>query len=472
MKLPWTRIPPRLDDDQADLLINATTTALKRSLDNLYGISHNGKRDLVKIYGYPEPGDLCFDYFLTQYKMNGVANRIASMPPRSCWRDGAFLAESDDENAEVILAEEMRALGRAGLFRELEKADILNRLGQFSVMYIGLPDNNDLTKPVGKGGGSIEDIYFAAFSEASVTISKYDTDKTSKRFGLPEIYTLTPGATGTGSNKAADTRQPIKAHWSRVVHLAEGALDNGVYGIPVLQPIINRCLDLDKTVGGAAEAFFRNAAQKMVMAIDKEATITPEGMTAFQADVEKFVNQMQNIIGAKGSKISALAVQTADPGPVTATAWEFIAGYTGISRRIWTGDGSGQYTGNEDKASFNQIISDRQQQECTGWLEQALTAIDSAGLIKMPEDYIIGYPVPTAMDEKTSSEVALNRARAAQAVAGAIQAYAMTPGAESMIPPESFRRAVLELDIEELEKITLELTGVSADGDGDLEDEE
>lgn len=468
MKLPWKR--PLLDDEQLQHFINTSTTILKRDMTSLFGVSHNGKRDLQKVYGYPDEGSLTYDYFYTQYQLNGVANRIVSMPARSCWRDGAELREDPEAN-DVLFADEMAALDRAGLFDALEECDILNRLGEYAVLYIGLPDTNDTALAIEKKGSEsdLEDIYFAAYSQDSAVIAKYDTEITSPRYGLPETYTLTPTGITSGTT-AADQRQSITAHWSRVVHMAEGSLGNKLTGIPALKPIINRVLDLEKTTGGAAEAFYRNAAQKLTFAVDKEYKISEDQFKAFQSDMEDFINQWKNAIGATGLKVNSLEVPMADPKPATEAAWSFIAAYTGVSRRIWTGEGSGQLTGNEDKASFNQLISDRQKQLCAGWLLTGLRAIEKAGLIKMPAKFVITWPLPTAMDEETESKVNLNNAKAAEARAGAIAAYVMAPGAESIIPPKEFLTTVMALEGEALDRLVAELGEMKGVGDGELED--
>lgn len=468
MKPFWKR--PLLDDEQLQRFINTSTTILKRDMTSLFGVSHNGNRDLQKVYGYPDEGSLTYDYFYTQYQLNGVANRIVNMPARSCWRDGAELREDPDANA-VIFTDEMAALDRAGLFDALEECDILNRLGEYAVLYIGLPDTNDTSQPIEKKGSEndLENIYFAAYSQDSAVINKYDEDIASPRYGLPETYTLTPTGLVSGST-ASDQRQSITAHWSRVVHMAEGSLGNRLFGIPALKPIINRVLDLEKTTGGAAEAFYRNAAQKLTFAVDKEYKLDGPALEAFQSDMEDFINQWKNAIGATGLKVDSLEVPMADPTPATKAAWTFIAAYTGVSQRIWTGEGSGQLTGNEDKASFNQLISDRQKQLCAGWLLTALKAIEKAGLVTLPVKYVITWPLPTAMDEETESKVNLNNAKAAQARAEAIAAYVMAVGAESIIPPKEFLTTVLALEGEALDRLTAELGGMIDRGDGNLED--
>lgn len=438
---------------------NAYKTIRRSDEAGLFGFSHDGNRDIKEVYGYPTEGQRSFSYYYEYYRFNGMANRIVSMIPRSCWRDGAVISDSHDSDT-VLLEDEMKELKRAGMFRELEKADILNRIGNYSVMYVGVPDGEDPSQPVSntpKSASLAKDVYFAAYNFDSITITDYDEDPTSARYGLPVMYTLNPSSTNTDS-KTADNRQSIKAHWTRVVHLAEGALDNGITGTPALEPGITRCIDWDKTIGGGAEAFFRNAAQKLTLDIDKEAKATKDDMDALNDGSKKWLNGWKSFIGLKGAKIRALEVPNADPRESTETIIQGLSGTYGIPVRILTGEGAGQLAGNEDKASYNQLINDRQDQLCAEWLLDTLTPLERAGMLTMPEDFVVQWPLPEAMDEKTMSEVRLNEARAANALADA--------GSKLSLGGEEFIGALLET-FTTLDGSAFEgLIGGIADGDG------
>lgn len=441
--------PPRPDDAQLGVLarvVNATTTRLFTTLST-FGLSHNGGRDLLKVFGYPTESERSFDYFWNLYRFGGYSARIVAGVPRSCWRDGArFLPDTDSE--EELISDELATLRGLGLFRALERADILNRIGAYSVLYVGVPDGKDPREPIeGGGGGRLDDVYFSPYSQPAATVVQYDTDVRSPRYGLPELYTLNPNgvhAAHSGTT-VADVRQSITAHWSRVVHLAEGALDNALTGTPYLDPIVHRILDLDKAAGGAAEAYYRNAAQKFTMDIDKEASMSAAEMAALDEASKAWLNDWKTFIGARGAKFRTHPVDMISPRDTVDVALDELSAYTGIPRRILTGEGGGQLKGTEDKASYNQLINDRQDQECTGWFLGALAPIAAAGLLQLPERYVVDWPVPEAMDEETQSKVELNEARAAQARAQAVATYGAAPGAEAVVPPDVFRREVLRV---------------------------
>ena len=439
---------PNLGDDQVGFLANVVNSTIRQlSTLSAFGVSHNKGRDIKEVFGYPTEAERSYQYYWELFKFQDYAARIVGAPPRSCWRDGVVIRPEEDSK-EVLLADEMTALKGAGLFLGLERADVLNRVGSFAALFVGVPDGKPPREPIdGSGGGKLEDVYFSPYSEAAVTISDYETDTKSPRYGLPILYTLDPSSSRAGSTTTAtDIRQAITVHWSRVVHMSEGALDNGIYGAPALEAVANRLVDLNKTIGGSAESYYRNASQKYTMDIDKEASITAPEIEALDEAAKAWINGWKDFIGMRGAKINNLSVDQIPPKETVMVALQAISGATGIPIRILTGEGAGQLAGNEDKASYNQLISDRQNQICAPWFLGALRPLDTARLITLPETFFLDWPLPEAMDELTKSEVELNEAKTAEATARAIATFGASPGADLVVPIDEFRTDILRLE--------------------------
>lgn len=407
--------------DAARALITNSTSTL-RDLDTVTGLnlSHGGKRDLDSIYGYTTGGRSYQDYY-ERYRYTGYGNRIVSAPARSCWRDGAVI-KSQSEDGQLVLEEEIQILSRGGMFRVLEQADVLNRIGEFSVMLVGLPGDGELTEPLMNASvkGDLSGVYFSAFAQSAVAVTQYDQNMSSPRYGLPVMYTITPNSSDAKtSSSSTDVREPENVHWSRVVRIAEGSLDNSLVGVSSLDPVFNRIDDLNKATGGAAEAFYRNCMQKFGIKIDKDTKYTAADIASLNTAMQEFTNEQKQFIMTQGGETKALPVQIGSPKDSISVAVDELCAATGIPRRILTGEGGGQLKGTEDKASYNQLISDRQQQICAPALFEVLEILDVAGLLELRDEYVIEWPNPTAMDDLTQSEVALNKARTAKEIAGA-----------------------------------------------------
>lgn len=410
---------PFLSEQGEAVFLNALESTLRRGdISSLFGVSHDKSRDLSDIYGYKRSGERNYDYFSEMYRYNGFANVCISKVPQACWRDGVEI----HVDGQPVLKDEIKQLKSAGIFSGFERSDILNRIGKFAVLFVGVPDGRKASEPVGKvlGKKRFSEVYFAPYSMQSVTISKYDDDVTSTRYGMPEIYTLTPRSDDNAGTSATDTRQTIQAHWTRVVHIAEGSLSNDIYGTYYLDPIADRLEDLNKTIGGSAEAFFRNASQKKTLDIDKDASIGKTELEGFSDSAKEWLNGWKDFIGLKGAKINALEVPNADPTKAVDVAIQEVSAYTGIPQRLLIGAGAGQLAGNEDKGSFNQVVSDRQSAKCEMWLMQGLQVLERAQMLVLPEAFEFFWPLPDAMDEKTASETNKNNAESFAKIISAI----------------------------------------------------
>ena len=177
---------------QVQQLTNAmgvTTLKLRDVMQNALGISHGGERSLYDIYGYPHRYDYKQGY--EYLRRECIGSRVCRGIPESCWRNGFSVMTGQDDEAEEVLSDEVAKLAKRQLFQRLERADVLNRIGNFSIMFVGVPDGLDPREPVGPvRGDGFKSIYFRCYGYDGVTIAKYNDDPTSERFQLPELYQL------------------------------------------------------------------------------------------------------------------------------------------------------------------------------------------------------------------------------------------------------------------------------------------
>lgn len=430
-------------------VLNTVRSIARRSLDKLLGVSHNGKRDIYDIYGYPDDlgGSVGFEFMYRYASRQGVSNRITYGVAHSCWRDGFEVRLDPDDEDSVQLDEELRELNRRGLTRKLEAVDVLGRIGRFSVLYVGLPDGKQPDEEAGSVPATrLKDVYFQPYAYDSVEISAYESDPKSPRYGLPVLYELFR-ITRRSNEKDRGRLQSMRVHWSRVVHIAEGALDSDIEGLGALEPVFNRLLDLDKTCGGSSEAYFRNARRVIAYEIEKEFAQSLIGDTtakeAFDTAVEKFTNEWQDQITLTGAKANSLQVEHQSPKDTVLVAlWE-ISGYTGIPIRILTGEGAGQLAGSEDQLAYNNLIADRQRLHCAAMVEGVLQVFARAGMLGYDPQWAVVFPPQQASTELQRAEVGYKRAQSVDVVA---RALSTAGGAE--FDAESVLRACELSDIE------------------------
>ena len=421
----------------------------------MLGMSHDGKRTIYGVYGYDESlsGDMGFARMYAYSRRQGIANRLTFGVAKTCWRDG-FEVLSDPENKDSQqLVDALTALNKKGMLKKLEQADILNRIGRFSVLLVGVPDGRKLIEPVGKvAGDGFKSIYFKAFAYDGITIHKTDGDHKSARFGLPELYQVRRGNQRGDSEKDTGTTQALVVHWTRLVHLNENALDSDVEGMGALEPIFNRILDLDKATGGSSEAYFRNARGKIAYEIDKEFAAgfakDPASKEAFDEGAKKFTNEWQDHTIAVGATAKSLPTAHHSPLDTVKTAlWE-IAGYSGYPIRVLTGEGSGQLAGSEDQLAVNQITADRQRVVCSHWALGVLEILELAGMIELDAAWTVVFPQQRAATEIQQADIDNKKADTLSKIMSA----ASTPGGEAVVLNSALEVLNLgDIDTEEID---------------------
>lgn len=420
-------------------MANSTRALFERSINQLNGISHNGKRDIYEIYGYPQSlsGNNGFTSMYQLSRRMGFASRLVNGMPKSCWREGFELFESADDDAEKIFEDEIVALNKAGFNRAIEKADVLNRIGRFSVLFVGVPDGLEPDQPVGSvSPDKIDKIYFKPFAYDGIIIQKQNSDPKSPRFGKPEMYQVQRMSRGD-TDKDINQRT-LNVHWTRIIHLNENGLDSDVEGMGFLEPVYNRLLDFQKAVGGSAEAYFRNARRVMAAEMDpkfaSELFNNPAAKKSFDDATQEFVNEQKDFLTLGGAKIQQLQASHASPlDTAKAILWE-VSGYTGWPLRVLTGEGSGQLAGSEDQLAYNALVADRQNIFCSSLLVRLFEILQMAGMVKeLPPTYVPRFPLQTVVSE--TQEVKNNdlRASSLQKVAAAIQTSGGSIDAESAL---------------------------------------
>lgn len=397
------------------------STLSKRVQGALFGVSKNGKRDINDIYGYKT--ELTFSDLYWMYRRGGLAYRIVNGYARSSWRDGITILKDGKE----VHEEELKILNRYGkMVKRLEQADILNRIGRFSVLFVGVPDGLPLDKPLGSASPArLKEVFFRPFAEDGVIIHSWVNDLTSPRHGLPEIYTLQTVDRGDKDHDMAATS--VNVHWSRLVHLSEGALDSEIEGIPCLEPIFNALEDMCKTAGGAAEAYFRNARNRFSMETDPKfaSSFSAADKLALEDEAMRFQNEWQDFIRAGGINIKSLNIPHASPEHTVVALFKIISGTTGYPLRVLTGEGGGQTTGSEDKEAYNQLVQDRRELVCDEWVQAILTILNNAKMMVIDDSEEISWDIPTVVSGKERAIIAKENAAALKATGEAMSTPAL-----------------------------------------------
>lgn len=408
------------------------------------GMTHQGRRDLYEVFGYPRlltPVDL-----YAMYRRSGFANRIVTAYPKATWRDYPCIrdekgnsSEKDSDSYSPFYAAVEEFFEARGILQVLQRFDRLARVGRFGVLVMGFQDGKDLREPLDQGRHKL--LYLQPYGEPSVQVNQWDTDQRSPRYGLPLLYTVQTGNL-SGGDRPVPTRS-FQVHCSRVIHVAENLDEDGVYGVPPLEPIFNRLLDLEKVMGGGAETFWLTANRGMMLSADKEARLDEDDIKKMKEQAEEFQHQLRRYLIGTGMTAQVLGSEAPDPGPNVDKLLDEVAGATGIPKRILIGSERGELASGQDENNWNARIDERREGFATpSILRPFVDTMIATGNIPVPQgQWWAEWPKQAALGPVEESTLLANRT-------AALCNYANSPGAQLVVPEPEFRKEFLGMEPE------------------------
>lgn len=337
----------------------ASALLQRTGLGALLGLQMNGLRNMYGSFGWKTA--ITHQDFVNKYKRQGVARRVVNAYPDAMWSDPPILEGDDAFN------KAWEALNsQTPIFPALQKLDKLCRLGKFAILVVGFDDGRALDQPITTVLDAAQPnrkvIYLQAYSEGAVDVKTYEENTRSPRYGLPTSYSINPGnfiePVGTVQKVAVSQRQ-FTVHWTRVLHVAENALESPIVGSSCLEPIYNDLDDLEKISGGSAEIFWLNARQGLHIDVDKEMELKPDDAKALQEEVDEYSNNLRRVIRTRGVKVSNLGSDYLDPRGVYDVTVSNIAACTGIPKRVLSGSEAGQLASQQDRANWSVRVEER-----------------------------------------------------------------------------------------------------------------
>jgi len=331
------------------------------------GITFGGARDFYEIFGYDRI--ITDRQYRDTYARGGIAGRIVDALPNATWRGTVEVIEDEDPDKETAFEKAWVDLDqRLQIQAKLRRVDVLSGLSTYAVLLLGVPGDLDTPMPKGNPGQLIYLTPFAGgggpggdqrnraiAADADATIEEFELDTTSPRFGLPKTYRLRRVDVASAQLQKA-------VHWTRVLHVAEGCLDNDVYGAPALERVWNLLADLDKVTGGGAEAFWLRANQGLHIDVDKDMQ-APDAKFAIEAlkeQSEAYKHQLDRWLRTKGTDVKVLGSDVANfANPADAILTQ-IAGAKAIPKRILTGSEMGELASSQDRDNWRDQINGRQ----------------------------------------------------------------------------------------------------------------
>jgi len=285
-------------------------------------------------------------------------------------------------------------------------------------------------------------MYLKPFGESNAKISTYEDAPNNPRYGLPLLYDV--GVLDMAS-KASSV---VKVHYSRMLHILDDTLESEVVGIPRLEAVFNRLMDLEKLVGGDAEMFWRGARPGYQGKVEQDYQMTDDAKTDLKEQVDEYENNLRRIIVNEGVDLQALEQQVSDPHNHVDVQLQMISAVTGIPKRILTGSERGELSSGQDANEWKTFVQARREDHAEpDIIRPLIDRLIELGILPEPkETYKLKWLDLFSISEKERVEIGKGRATA-------LREYMSNPMAEVIMPPKSFLDLCLGLSTDQIELI-------------------
>lgn len=429
--------------------IAVMSTLLNRALlgKELSGTSYSGDRNITAALGYKT--SLSFNDYLSRYFTQDIAKAIIDRPVKASWKGEIEVLENTKTKRTKFEKEWKKLYLRLKLKSIFMRADRLTGLGSYSVLLLGLDDiktTKGFSNKVKKGAKLL---YVKPFSELSATIDEWDEDEHSVRFGKPVYYKIRISSDSlqghkptANRNKRKEYDSDLRVHYSRIVHLTEDILEDEVHGLPRLQSVFYRLMDLEKLVGGSAEMYWRGARPGYTGNVKQDYEMTPEMRKDLNDQIKEFEHNLKRVLVNEGVDYKSLEQQIADPEAHVNVQIQMISAVTGIPKRILVGSERGELSSAQDKQEWiSYVTSRREEQNEPGILRPFIDHLIEYKIIPAPksEEYMVVWDKLFSLSDKEKVELGKNRAIA-------LKEYSTNPAAQYMLPFPKFMEYGLGMD--------------------------
>lgn len=472
--------------NQSRVLFNELIGNTIRTRSQLLQRAMDPRRDLNEECGYPD--HISLEDYQQMYDREGIGSRVVAVWPRESWTQDPDINENEDSELTEFERAWRSLESRFNLFHYLARVDELSGIGSFGIILLGLNDGaSDLSQPV-KGielegprtGMRTSDaqnnslLYVRVFGQSHVQVAETDADPTSPRYGQPNVYTVVVSDPNSNvQDESHEVGKTIRVHWTRVVHIADNRKSSEIYGMPRMQQVWNRLMDLRKLLGGSAEMFWKGAFPGYSFETHPELGEVDVDISSLKKEFAEFSNGLNRFLATSGITAKSMAPQVADPEAHVLIQIRAIALTIEVPWRVFLGSEQAQLASDQDRDNFNKRIAVRREKYLTpNVVRPFVDRLILLGILPAPADdpdsqlsddlptevgsfnYEVVWPDVDKMSQKEQADWIKT---ITEAVARYIQS-----GMSQLIPEQVFLTRFLGLEDEEAEAILEEAEALLA----------
>lgn len=277
-------------------------------------------------------------------------------------------------------------------------------------------------------------LFLRVFDESLVQVVRYEWNINNPRFGLPVMYRITlndPRQTHSGVGLPLAT---VFVHWSRVIHVPSDCMTNSeIFGLPRMQQVLNRVLDLRKLYAASAEGYWQSCFAAISLETHPQAggdvSVDYAGLEAMMTD---FRNRLRRDILLEGMSAKTLPPQIIDSTPFVNSQIEAICIKVPCPKRVFMGSERGELASSQDDSQWNDVIRGRQQLFVTPRIiVPFIDRLILLGILPTPKiGYRIDWPDLDSLNDGQKADIAVK-------IAQALTSF-ISGGGEQIMPIKDF----------------------------------
>jgi len=441
---------PQMTARQAVQTFFSNASLLSRaSLQTAFTSLDDGSKDINVSCGYPNVLDI--GKYRGMFDREGLATKVVKFYPEECWATDPRIYQ--DEAADETEFEKAWAdLNKSKqILHYLLRVDILSGIGEFGVLLLGLADGQELNEPVEginettgekTGNSTHELLYLKPFAQDVVTIKKKEEDPKSPRYGKPVQYEIKFQDVRGG----ATTSKTKIVHWTRLLHVADNRLSSDVLGVPRMQSLYNRLLDIRKVISGSAEMFWKGAFPGYIFEVMPEMNDAEIDADALKEELTSWSAGLERYLKLTGMTAKSMDPQVANPEKHINSHMRYIALAMDVPYRIFIGTEEAKLASTQDMKAWNKRLAKRQNTYLTSQvISPLIDHLMLLGILPEVEEYFVEWPDLNTPSDKDKAEVASLQV-------DALAKY-MQGDVDQIVPPKEFFMMFLGKTEDEAEEL-------------------
>jgi hypothetical protein len=388
-------------------------------------IGPDRRRNIEQECGHRDVLPTAIEY-LRLFQRDPIAARVIQLFPHECWKVHPKVYEKEDPGQRTPFEQDWLDLGRnlqpeagyhqdeqgSAIWDPLKRVDELCGIGRYGVLFLGLDDGVELDQPVPKGRKN-KLLYMTPLSEVHASISDFDRDMSSPRFGYPSKYKLTfmvPEGTptslpGQGLEEVSGGKS-LDVHWERVIHVIDNPLESRIYGVPRCQQVIDRIDDLRKLYGSSAEMYYKGAFPGLAFEGHPNMGPTDIDLEGLKQMGEEYQNGLQRLLAVLNMTVKSLAPQVKDPTPQIERQIEALCIKLPCPKRIFMGSERGELSSAQDAKKWDDQISERHSNHCTPRIVVPVTTrLINLNVLRKPKGFSVAWPSLSSQTPEARAKV-------------------------------------------------------------------